>query len=60
MNKQYVVHSQKMAGWLMLRGNKLITVADNKRHPGYHIYVFNDTDKLRNDMADYTLRGKVL
>ena len=56
MNKQYVVHSQKMAGWLMLRGNKLITVAVNKRRPNYLIYVFNDTDKLRNDMSDYAVR----
>ncbi|GIP21052.1 DUF5659 domain-containing protein [Paenibacillus sp. J22TS3] len=54
MEKQFVIHSQKMAGWLMYKGNKMIKTAQNKRQLGYHIFIFADTDKLHIDMTEYT------
>jgi hypothetical protein len=50
---EYVIHSQRMAGWLTYCGHKLIKTADNRLRAGYRIFIFVDSDKLRKDMAEY-------
>ncbi|WP_369127150.1 DUF5659 domain-containing protein [Paenibacillus antri] len=55
----YIVHSQRMAGWLIYRGQKLIKVAQNKMRPGFNIFVFVDSTQLRKDMSEYTPRDAV-
>lgn len=54
MSKQVVIHSQRMAGWLMYHGHKLILRTDNKIRAGYSIYIFNDTEQIQIDMKRYT------
>lgn len=47
------IHSQRMAGWLIYRGHKLINIAANKMRPGFNIFIFALTDQLRIDMSEY-------
>lgn len=54
--KQYVVHSQKMAGWLIYCGHKLICIGENKKRPGFNVFIFVDSEQLRIDMSEYTPR----
>ncbi|WP_371825315.1 hypothetical protein [Paenibacillus soyae] len=43
----------RMAGWLMYRGHKLLRIEDNRLQPGYQMFIFGDSDRLRNDMSEY-------
>lgn len=50
-----IIHSKRMAGWLMYRGHKLIKVVDNRKRPGFNIFIFADSDLLRTHMSEYSL-----
>lgn len=50
---RFVVMSQRLAGFLMLRGFVLQGIGDNRRHVGRNVFFFNDSPELRMAMADY-------
>jgi|GEM_PF-6509491 len=48
-----LVHSARMAGWLIYHGHKLIKITSNTFRPNYNVYIFIDSEQLRSDMAEY-------
>jgi len=59
MTRVKLVHSQRMAGWLIYCGHKLIKICENKRQPGFNVFVFADTPLLHIDMNQYKPRNIV-
>ncbi|GAB6927122.1 hypothetical protein JCM10914A_11050 [Paenibacillus sp. JCM 10914] len=59
MTNEKAIHSQRMAGWLIYNGHKLIKICDNKRQPGFNIFIFAETSSLRTDMERYQPRNTV-
>jgi hypothetical protein len=47
------VFSQRLAGFLMHRGYRLIRVEPNRRLPKFHVFIFEDSEGLREKMAEY-------
>lgn len=52
-NNTIVILSQRMAGWLMGNGFVLLGIKKDMKNPNKHIFIFNDTELLRNTMAKY-------
>ena len=52
-SKTTVILSLKMAGYLAFRGNILINTKDDIKGSGRKIYIFINTEKLREDMKHY-------
>ncbi|GAB4074753.1 hypothetical protein GCM10028778_22560 [Barrientosiimonas marina] len=60
MNKQiderdYVVFSQRMAGYLMFKGCKLLKMCPNRDIPDKNVYYFPNTDEVLKHVKDYKL-----
>jgi hypothetical protein len=53
-----VVYSQRMAGYLMLRGFYLVGVQPNLKRSGKNCFSFFDSPMLKDAMEDY-LNSKV-
>lgn len=51
--KDYVVFSQRMAGFLMLNGCKLLKVKNDYRTPTKFVYYFPNTDYVMNIVEKY-------
>jgi|GEM_PF-4052105 len=47
------IYNQKLAGWLMLNGFKLMGMEDNKKYIGKNIFYFMETDKLHKSINSY-------
>ena len=47
------IHSNKMAGYLMFVGHRLVNIEDNLNYSGKNIYIFKDCLELRDDMVKY-------
>lgn len=49
------IFSQRLAGYLMLRGFVLLKVSDDLR-PGKrgHVFIFNESEEIRNAINDYS------
>lgn len=45
MSKPYVVYDQRIAGWCMLNGVKLINFRQDKYNPTKNVFVFNNENK---------------
>ena len=45
MNKPYVVYDQRIAGWLMMNGVKLINFRPDKFEPTKNVFIFNNEVK---------------
>lgn len=50
-SKNYIIYSQKMAKQLINRGFKLIKIARNKVYPKYNVFLFEDTEQLREALG---------
>ena len=48
-----VIYSQRMAGYLMLRGFYLVAIQPNIKVPGKNCYLFFDSSMLKEAMGDY-------
>lgn len=48
-----VIYSQRMAGYLMLRGFYLVAIQPNIKAPGKNCYLFFDSSMLKEAMEDY-------
>lgn len=53
MRDRFVVTSQRVAGHLMMRGFVLKGIGDNRKFPGRNVFFFNNTEQLREAIADY-------
>ena len=54
-NKLFVVYSIEMINYLIRQGNDMIKMADSDKDPSgdYKVGLFEDTDKLQDDIAGY-------
>ena len=55
MSKDYIVFSQKLAGYLMLQGFRLIRMdKSNKQNNSHrHIFIFNESEALLQHIQNY-------
>ncbi|MFB4471804.1 DUF5659 domain-containing protein [Oceanobacillus caeni] len=51
--KDYVVFSQRMAGFLMLNGCRLLKVKPDKNKPTMNVYYFPNTDNVLRRVNDF-------
>lgn len=51
------IFSLKLANELMRKGNKVVDIEINTKNPKLKVFLFEDTDKLRNDMTSITKRA---
>ncbi len=54
MNK-IIVYSMRLAGNLMQRGFVLVGIAPNRANPSKHIFVFHDSELIRDAIEKYTV-----
>lgn len=47
------IMSLKMAGYLAFQGNILLEAKPDKNGSGRKVFLFANTEKLRNDMSNY-------
>lgn len=59
MKEQRYIFSQKLAGLLMLKGFVLKAMRPDKYHPNRNVFIFNDSEELRNVLNDFN-REEVL
>lgn len=52
---RYVVLSQRVAGHLMMRGFVLKGLGENRKCPGRNVFFFNNTEQLREAIAEFNL-----
>lgn len=52
---KFVVMSQKMAGYLMMRGFVLQGIGENHRYKERRVFFFNNTEQLRLAIDQYRL-----
>ena len=49
-----IIHSQAMAGYLMMKRFILIDEREDLKNPSYNIFVFKESDEIRNAMRQYS------
>ncbi|MGE7216603.1 DUF5659 domain-containing protein [Priestia koreensis] len=54
-DKDYVVFSQRMAGFLMLNGCRLLKIKPDKVTPTKFVYFFPNTEYVKDFVAKYQL-----
>lgn len=59
MEKDYVVFSQRMAGYLMLNGCKLKKVSKSKKDETMLVYFFNNNEIVRELVQSYNQQIKI-
>ncbi len=50
----YKVFNQKLAGFLMINGNKLVGLEVNPNITMYNVFLFEKTPKLSKDLDSYS------
>lgn len=53
MTNRFVVMSQRLAGYLMMRGFVLQGIGNNRKFPGKNVFYFNESPELHEAMAEY-------
>ncbi|MBT2729436.1 hypothetical protein J7E63_21315 [Bacillus sp. ISL-75] len=59
MEKDYIVFSQRMAGYLMLNGCRLKKIKKSKKDETLFVYFFSDMEKVRNLVNEYNQQIKI-
>ena len=49
----YTVYSQRMAGFLMLNGQVLVSMNENRKAPGKNVYHFKYSEEIERLMKDW-------
>ena len=57
MEKFKYIFSLKLAGYLMMNGQRIVRINHNLNVSGKDVYVFADTPELCQLMSDYTLKN---
>lgn len=52
------IFSLKLAGYCMMHGQRIIRINHNLNIPNKDVYVFVDTEELRDLMSEYSNRNK--
>ncbi|GIO93546.1 DUF5659 domain-containing protein [Paenibacillus lactis] len=52
--KEYVIHYQRLAGYLMQRGFVLKELRPNEKFPHLNVFVFRDSEELRTAMGEFS------
>ena len=47
------VYNQRLAGWLMLHGHQLKSIAPNDQIRGFNVFVFDSTRDVSASISDY-------
>ena len=47
------IFSQRLAGYLMFRGFVLLKMCDDLKDRRKHVFIFNESDELRQAIDDY-------
>lgn len=56
MNKQmFVIFSQRLAGWLMLKGFVLQGIQKDKKQSRRNVFLFNNSDELIENIKTYKI-----
>lgn len=56
--KLYYVYTQKMCAELMLKGYKLLSVEPSQKREGYNVFIFRDSERLRNEVKELMIASK--
>lgn len=51
----FTIFNQRLAGYLMLNGFKLMSIEPNRKIAHFNTFLFEDSDKLRNAIQQYSL-----
>lgn len=51
------IFSLRLAGYLMMRGHRIIRINHNLNIPNKDVYVFIDTPELCRDMSEYSTKN---
>lgn len=54
--KYYVIFSQKLAGYLMLNGIRLIFIRPDKHNENKNVFIFKNTDELKEKIKEYKIK----
>lgn len=52
-NKAFPVYNQRLAGFLMLQGYRLMGVEENSRYQGKNVFYFMESEKIRKCIQSY-------
>jgi hypothetical protein len=50
---QRTVHSQRLAGFLMFKGHRLMRMEKDAGKPQFNVFVFNASEQLESDITEY-------
>ena len=53
ISKTKIIHSNRLAGYLLLGGCKLISIIPNLKNALYNVYIFLNNSKLQKNISDY-------
>ena len=56
--KLYPIFTRRVAFRLEMRGFKVIKIEENKKHPDYNVYYFEDTQDFHNALFEVTRNKK--
>ncbi|WP_140417662.1 DUF5659 domain-containing protein [Desulfosporosinus sp. FKA] len=55
----YVMRSQRMAGFCMYKGFKLLAMPESKEKVGKHVFIFKNTQQLLECIEQYKMITKI-
>lgn len=56
--EMYIVRSLELANWLCNRGYKMLKVEDSEKNPRFKVFLFEDTNYIRNSVSEYLLQKR--
>ena len=52
--REMIIYSQRLAGYLMMQGFKLLRIEPNKEFSSFNVFIFEDSLELRLKMNEYS------
>ena len=56
--REMIIYSQRLAGYLMMQGFKLLRMEPNKEFSSFNVFIFEDSLELRLKINEYTSSRK--
>ena len=53
VKEAFPVYNQKLAGYLMLNGYRLMGMEENQKYKGKNVFYFMDSDRIRKSIQIY-------
>lgn len=54
----YIVRSLDLTNWLCSQGYRILKAEDSEKNPKFKVFLFKDTEKLRNSVEIYLSNKK--